>query len=97
MGEGAGWRGVEARRQEEGLRAQVRFASSLSLRPRRGRVSPARPEWRLGAPGSQHKTLSGEQESGAAGSVCAPPENFPAPAAARSLRRLGARSYDAPR
>lgn len=60
MREGAGWRGVEARRQEEGLRAQVRFASSLSLRPRRGRVSPARPEWRLGASGLQRKRLSRE-------------------------------------
>lgn len=88
---------MEARRQEEGLRARVRFASSLSLRPRRGRVSPARPERRLGASGSQRKRLSRESESGAGGSVCAPPENFPAPAAARSLRRLGARSDDAPR
>lgn len=43
-----------------GSPSPARSASALSLRPPRGRVSPARPEGRLGASGSQRKRLSRE-------------------------------------
>lgn len=81
--------GVGARKREEGPGARVPFAGALSLRPRRGRAGPARPEWRrrLPARSTQHRPGSGGARSCR---KCLRAEgNFPAPAAA-GARCLGA-------
>lgn len=81
--------GVGARKREEGPGARVPFAGALSLRPRRGRAGPARPEWRRRSRRAAHTTVRGAEARGAAGSVCGPEGTFllpPRPGA----RRLGA-------